>query len=179
MTEEHTQGLTRREVLKKGAVLGGTVLWVAPMVQAIGMSPALAQTPSETSCCLKIQTPITISTTSYPLGTTVKFPFILENCSTHKSDFDIDTYTERLLVEGGNPVEASAVLVHSSSGSDLDPTDTVQINVSDASWEGATANTYVYRVRATYHCPTAGDTAVPHNVPSGWVYTNEITVTAP
>ena len=41
-------GLTRRDVLKQGAALGGALVWGAPMVQVIGMRPALAQTPSPT-----------------------------------------------------------------------------------------------------------------------------------
>lgn len=43
---EENQGLTRREVLKRGAVVGGTLLWAAPAIQTIGMSAALADTPS-------------------------------------------------------------------------------------------------------------------------------------
>jgi hypothetical protein len=39
-------GVTRREILKKGAALGGALVWGAPVVQVIGMRPALAQTPS-------------------------------------------------------------------------------------------------------------------------------------
>ena len=39
-------GLSRREAIKKGAIVGGTVLWVTPLVQSVGMSPASAQTPS-------------------------------------------------------------------------------------------------------------------------------------
>lgn len=41
------QGLTRRDLIKKGALLGGTVMWVTPVVQTVGMSRALAQTPSD------------------------------------------------------------------------------------------------------------------------------------
>lgn len=41
-------GLTRREVLKSGAALGGALVWGAPIVQVIGMRPALAATPSPT-----------------------------------------------------------------------------------------------------------------------------------
>jgi hypothetical protein len=45
--QQHSQGLTRREVIKKGALLGGTVMWVTPIVQTVGMSRALAQEPSD------------------------------------------------------------------------------------------------------------------------------------
>jgi hypothetical protein len=37
------QGLTRREALKRGAVLAGGLVWATPVVQAVGMSPAYAQ----------------------------------------------------------------------------------------------------------------------------------------
>jgi hypothetical protein len=40
--------VSRREALKKGAMIGGTVLWVAPLVQTIGMTGAYAQTTSGT-----------------------------------------------------------------------------------------------------------------------------------
>jgi hypothetical protein len=57
MPNEINGGLTRREVLKKGAKLGGTLLWVAPMVQAVRMSPAMAQIVStaSTECCLNLE----------------------------------------------------------------------------------------------------------------------------
>lgn len=43
---QREEGLTRREVLKKGALLGGALAWGTPVVQVIGMRPALAQTTS-------------------------------------------------------------------------------------------------------------------------------------
>lgn len=45
---QHSEGLTRRDIIKKGAILGGTVMWVTPVVQTVGMSRALAQEPSDT-----------------------------------------------------------------------------------------------------------------------------------
>lgn len=39
------RGLTRREALKRGALVAGT-LWAVPVVQAVGMRPAYAKTPS-------------------------------------------------------------------------------------------------------------------------------------
>ena len=45
--EVHEEGLTRREALKKGAILGGVAMaWTTPAVQIVGMSPALAATTS-------------------------------------------------------------------------------------------------------------------------------------
>lgn len=40
------QGLTRREMLRRGAVLGGAVVWTTPVVQTLGMGRAFAQTAS-------------------------------------------------------------------------------------------------------------------------------------
>ena len=47
--DTHTEsGLTRREILKRGAVLGGALVWGTPVVQVIGMRPAMAQSTSDT-----------------------------------------------------------------------------------------------------------------------------------
>ena len=43
MENQEPIGLTRRDALKRGAKLGGAVLWMTPVVQAVGMRPALAQ----------------------------------------------------------------------------------------------------------------------------------------
>ena len=45
-SDDTRSGVTRREAIKKGAIVGGTVMWVAPLVQTVGMSPASAQTVS-------------------------------------------------------------------------------------------------------------------------------------
>ena len=46
MPPSPNQGITRRDLLKKGAVLGGAVVWVTPIVQSVGMGRAFAQTTS-------------------------------------------------------------------------------------------------------------------------------------
>jgi len=46
MSETPNQ-ISRREILKRGAVVGGAVLWVTPVVQTLGMGQAFAQTPSQ------------------------------------------------------------------------------------------------------------------------------------
>jgi len=54
---ETTNQITRREILKRGAFVGGAVLWVTPVVQTLGMSSALAQTPSDIctpSCAVSV-----------------------------------------------------------------------------------------------------------------------------
>ena len=48
-----TQGLTRRELLKRGALIGGALAWATPAVQLIGMQPALASHVSEICFCVK------------------------------------------------------------------------------------------------------------------------------
>lgn len=46
MGEEISQGITRRDLLRRGAVLGGAVVWATPVVQTLGMGRAFAQTAS-------------------------------------------------------------------------------------------------------------------------------------
>jgi hypothetical protein len=38
--------VSRRDFLKRGALLGGALVWTTPVVQVVGMNPALAQVPS-------------------------------------------------------------------------------------------------------------------------------------
>jgi hypothetical protein len=40
-------GLSRRSLLKRGAVVGVAAAWTVPLVQAVSMSPASAASPSE------------------------------------------------------------------------------------------------------------------------------------
>lgn len=54
---EPGSGITRREVLRRGAILGGAVAWATPVVQVVGMRPALAQAPSpgcQTTTCSEV-----------------------------------------------------------------------------------------------------------------------------
>jgi hypothetical protein len=46
MTERSGDGLSRREALKRVAVLGGTLAWATPVVQTISAGPAFAQYPT-------------------------------------------------------------------------------------------------------------------------------------
>jgi hypothetical protein len=43
---ERQSGLTRREILKRGAVFGGALVWATPVVQTVGMRAASAQEAS-------------------------------------------------------------------------------------------------------------------------------------
>jgi hypothetical protein len=44
---EPSSGITRRELLKRGAIVGVATLWVTPIVQTVGMGRAFAQDTSE------------------------------------------------------------------------------------------------------------------------------------
>ena len=55
--------ITRRELLKRGALTSAAVVWATPVVQTIGMSKALAQDASPT-------TTTTTTTTTLPPGDT-------------------------------------------------------------------------------------------------------------
>ena len=53
-------GLNRRDLIRRGAVVGGTLLWVTPVVQSIGPA-AMAQTrrsPGACACCYCYNGPI-------------------------------------------------------------------------------------------------------------------------
>ena len=43
-------GITRRDLLRRGAIAGGTLLWAAPVIQSL-RTPAFAQTVPAHSCC--------------------------------------------------------------------------------------------------------------------------------
>lgn len=53
---EQAGGITRRQALKRGAILGGGLVWAAPVVQVVGMRPALAGTVSPQ--CQFVMTPV-------------------------------------------------------------------------------------------------------------------------
>jgi hypothetical protein len=47
-------GLTRRELLRRGAIVGGTLLWATPVIQTIRPQGAFAASPVQTCCaCYK------------------------------------------------------------------------------------------------------------------------------
>lgn len=48
---EARRGISRRDLLKRGAIVGGTLLWAAPVVESLA-APAFASTsPVFQSCC--------------------------------------------------------------------------------------------------------------------------------
>lgn len=46
MVTRSREGLSRRELLRRGALAGGVLAWAAPTVQTLGMRPALAAATS-------------------------------------------------------------------------------------------------------------------------------------
>ncbi len=54
-TETNSNTISRREILKRGAFVGGAVLWVAPAVQVVGMGRAFAKdvSPNCSRYCIK------------------------------------------------------------------------------------------------------------------------------
>jgi hypothetical protein len=44
------RGLSRREALRRGAIVGGAAVWAVPVVQSVGLTSALAQGTSPTGC---------------------------------------------------------------------------------------------------------------------------------
>ena len=44
------EGITRRDALKRGAALAGAIAWATPVVQLVGIRPAMAHSPSPEFC---------------------------------------------------------------------------------------------------------------------------------
>lgn len=63
-------GMTRRDLMRRGAVVGGTLLWVAPAIQSIG-SKAYAQDHGSPLCAACLSA--TINTGGGPVTTHVTF----------------------------------------------------------------------------------------------------------
>src|SRR5688572_27756739 len=49
MSEDGGKGLSRRQLIKRGAVVGGAAIWVPPVIQSLRL-PAHAQQGSPVSC---------------------------------------------------------------------------------------------------------------------------------
>jgi hypothetical protein len=73
--DEQTGGITRRQALKKGALLGGALAWATPVVQVIGMQPALAQTVSP-GCQVTVQ----LTSPTGPVIACITYPQSLCDC---------------------------------------------------------------------------------------------------
>lgn len=91
-------GFSRREALRRGAGVGGTLLWVAPAVQSIGMTRALAQTPSpgggEEEPPEAVDGPsfiaLNIESTNSSRGRTTAYSIKYEGCTAPEDCFESD-----------------------------------------------------------------------------------------
>lgn len=174
MSEEMKQGMTRREVLKKGALFGGTLMWVAPVVQAVGMSPAMAQVVSEGNpCCLSVAiTAVTLVTGDG--DDDVRVDYTHYNCGTETLNH-IFTNIELSGNNGatwGEPDWAEVTI--SGLFGDLEP----GTQAADFKFFNLPPATYLVRLRGEYQC--GGDTTVrPHDDPATTWYQYAETVTVP
>jgi hypothetical protein len=49
---QHNLGVTRRDLLRRGAIVGGTLLWATPVIQTVAPSAfARDVSPAEYHCC--------------------------------------------------------------------------------------------------------------------------------
>jgi hypothetical protein len=76
---EQPVGITRRQALKKGVIFGGALAWATPVVQVIGMKPALAQVASPIGD--RVVTVVTGAVTRCFLVTQEVFDCFQEECA--------------------------------------------------------------------------------------------------
>ncbi len=50
---ERELGISRRQLIKRGAIVGGTLAWAAPLIQSVGPSAmaAMGRSPGQCGCC--------------------------------------------------------------------------------------------------------------------------------
>lgn len=118
------EGISRREALKRGLKLTGAVIWATPVVQAVGMRPALAQTvsPSADSCCVKVNADGTCDGIN-PNNTCYDPPVPASNpscCDNVESVVDSGTCVTITLVDGCSFVSGS-IRLFAGSECDADP----------------------------------------------------------
>jgi hypothetical protein len=105
-------GLTRRDLLRRGAIVGGTLLWVAPAIQSL--SPAarahISDVGSERfaccSCSGKPNSPDKCTNDGGPEGNAFEPQFLSEN-GCKNFCFDLG-YTEFEYHAGPNPILCDA-----------------------------------------------------------------------
>lgn len=66
--------ITRREILKRGVIVGGGVLWITPVVQTLGMGPAFAAPVSGEACKMTVRAKDCVA------GTPGEARFVFEVC---------------------------------------------------------------------------------------------------
>ena len=116
---ESERGLTRREALKRGAVLGAGVIWATPVVQSLAMSPAMAQTTSP----VPGTTQPSVSNTSVGTNTTAEVEGVtIENDEVLADDLPFTGLpVEQLLPLAGGAVVTGAALVRLARERPSDP----------------------------------------------------------
>jgi len=182
MTEETKQGLTRREVLKKGAIVGGTlgaVMWVAPAVRAVETTPGAAQIPSETSCCLKIVSLVPVYAV---VGSAqVQVTLTVQNCSTHKTDLDVRGQLWRSNDDG-----ASWIQLDNGGSQDIFQIGGLgqgQLGFNTFNdFEITPGETYKYKAVAQYDCYEGNvklSDDAPQDIPHGFFESGSVTVPSP
>lgn len=69
MAEAGGQRINRRDLVKRGAVVGGTLLWAAPVIQSIGPAASAHQlSPPTFTCCECLNCPAGVTTLCDPTG---------------------------------------------------------------------------------------------------------------
>jgi len=126
-----TSGISRREVLKKGALVGGAVVWAVPAVEIVGTRVAAATTtsgPTSSNSC---------SITFYGLSTFVPTSGTTTVTITYGPDSDPTEYTETLTITPDGTVSpqtngTTLAFTLSNSGTQLNssiPSSLLEVNV--------------------------------------------------
>ncbi len=154
-------GVTRREALKKGARLGGALVWAIPVVQTVGMSSAMAQTVSEGNCCLELR----ISAAEVGDGNDIEVTASVRNCGT--LDITAIAAVVDRRVDGGAWELAIATLQVAVLGAG-DP------GSASVTRTNRPTGTYQYRAKGSFTC--GGVTFDQHTVPGSEFVESNIVV---
>lgn len=73
-------GISRREALRRGAIVGGAVVWASPVVQTIGMHKAYAQTTPAVTDISFIALLLQCGTTTYRIKWETDFTGAPDEC---------------------------------------------------------------------------------------------------
>ena len=143
------EGLTRREALKKGAMLGGALVWAVPVVQTVGMSAAMAQIPSEGTCCLRV-----FLTATKVSSNRIRLDYKVKNCGPNNDD-SVAMFVQE------NKNDTGWIQRDSAEPGTVVPDEEFAQILTRTPGPGS----YMYRIYATYDC--GGATGLRHNVPGG------------
>lgn len=174
MSEEiGNDGVTRREALKKGARLGGALVWAIPVVQTVGMSSAMAQTVSEGNCCLEVNI-VSIDVGDFDTGVgnnDIRVTFNGTNCGTAQI-FDVTFKLERRKTAPALGIWTT--VADGVSGGNPNPgqtTGTQQVITN------LTNGTYEFRLSGTKACVDGG-APLPHDTPQPFATGGPVVVNA-